>query len=223
MLPLENAVDHLKRAASAADAMLGREDSLPPATQARINASLANIDQLLLDPQGLPGRPWFQNLVYAPGTLTGYGAKTLPGVREAIEQRRLDDARAYVVRTAKVIEDYADRLDAAAAMAKSRHDRHDHSAASIELAAAVLILAAGIWFYRRRDPPPKGGQLRQPGRGDPVRGRRDHGHPRAWRPRLSPEPRRSSTTDEGPARALKPAILLVRLRKHKAPSRDAAG
>jgi N-acetylated-alpha-linked acidic dipeptidase len=119
MLPLENAVDHLKRAASAADAMLGREDTLPPATQARINASLAQIDQLLLDPQGLPGRPWFQNLVYAPGTLTGYGAKTLPGVREAIEQRRFDDARTYVVRTARVLEDYANRLDAAVAMAKA--------------------------------------------------------------------------------------------------------
>ena len=118
MLPLENAVDHLKRAASAADAMLGREDSLPASTQAQINASLASIDQLLLDPAGLPGRPWFKNLVYAPGTLTGYGAKTLPGVREAIEQRRFDDARTYVVRTAKVLEDYANRLDAAAAMAK---------------------------------------------------------------------------------------------------------
>jgi len=119
MLPLENAVDHLKRAASAADAMLGREDALPPATQARINADLAQIDQLLLDPQGLPGRPWFKNLVYAPGTLTGYGAKTLPGVREAIEQRRWDDARTYVVRTARVLEDYANRLDQVTAMAKT--------------------------------------------------------------------------------------------------------
>ena len=118
MLPLENAVDHLKRAASAADAMLGREDSLPAATQGRVNAGLANIDQLLLDPAGLPGRPWFKNLVYAPGTLTGYGAKTLPGVREAIEQRRFDDARTYVVRTAKVLEDYAARLDSVTAMAR---------------------------------------------------------------------------------------------------------
>jgi len=118
MLPLENAVDHLKRAAAAADAMLGREDSLPAATQARVNAGLANIDQLLLDPAGLPGRPWFKNLVYAPGTLTGYGAKTLPGVREGIEQRRFDDARAYVVRTAKVLEDYAGRLYAVTAMAR---------------------------------------------------------------------------------------------------------
>jgi len=119
MLPLENAVDHLKRSASATDAMLGREENLPPATQARINAGLAQIDQLLLDPQGLAGRPWFQNLVYAPGTLTGYGAKTLPGVREAIEQRRWDDARTYVVRTAKVLEDYANRLDEVTAMAKT--------------------------------------------------------------------------------------------------------
>jgi len=119
MLPLDNAADHLKRAASAADAMLGRADALPPATRARIDASLAQIAQLLLDPAGLPGRPWFKNLVYAPGTLTGYGAKTLPGVREAIEQRRFDDARTYVVRTAKVLEDYANRLDAAVAMAKA--------------------------------------------------------------------------------------------------------
>lgn len=119
MLVLENAADHLKRAASAADAMLGREENLPAATQARINASLATIDQLLLDPAGLPGRPWFKNLVYAPGTLTGYGAKTLPGVREAIEQRRWDDARTYVVRTAKVLEDYANRLDAVTAMGRT--------------------------------------------------------------------------------------------------------
>ena len=119
MLPLENAVDHLKHSASAADAMLGREDSLPTATQARINAMLGNIDQLLLDPQGLPGRPWFQNLVYAPGTLTGYGAKTLPGVREAIEQRRFDDARTYVVRTAAVLDAYASRLDSAVDLARA--------------------------------------------------------------------------------------------------------
>jgi N-acetylated-alpha-linked acidic dipeptidase len=119
MLALENAVDHLKRSAAAADSVLGRESDLTPATQARINASLADIDQLLVDPQGLPGRPWYKNLIYAPGTLTGYGAKTLPGVREAIEQRRWDDARAYVSRTAAVIENYARRLDQVAAMGGS--------------------------------------------------------------------------------------------------------
>jgi N-acetylated-alpha-linked acidic dipeptidase len=119
MLPLQNAVDHLKRAAGDADGMLVGEDKLPPATQARINAALANVDQLLIDPQGLPGRPWYKNLIYAPGTLTGYGAKTLPGVREAIEQRRFDDVRIYVGRTAAVIEAYANRLDEVAAMGRA--------------------------------------------------------------------------------------------------------
>ena len=117
MLPLMDASDHLTRAAAAADGMLAREDKLAPATQARINGALLNIDELLLDPQGLPGRPWYKNLISAPGMLTGYGAKTLPGVREAIEQRRWDDARTYVGRTAAVIEAYADRLDQAVAMA----------------------------------------------------------------------------------------------------------
>ena len=117
MLPLQNASDHLTRAAAAADSMLAREDQLPAATQARINAALLDIDQLLLDPQGLPGRSWYKNLITAPGMLTGYGAKTLPGVREAIEQRRWDDARTYVGRTAAVIEAYAKRLDEVVAMA----------------------------------------------------------------------------------------------------------
>ena len=117
MLPLQNASDHLTRAAAAADSMLAGESKLPPATQARINGALNNIDQLLLDPQGLPGRGWYKNLISAPGMLTGYGAKTLPGVREAIEQRRWDDARTYVGRTAAVIEAYANRLDQAVGIA----------------------------------------------------------------------------------------------------------
>ena len=119
MLALQNASDHLTRAAAAADGVLAHEDELAPATQARINAGLLHIDQLLLDPQGLPGRPWYKNLITAPGTLTGYGAKTLPGVREAIEQRRWDDARAYVQRTAAVIEAYASRLDQVADMGRT--------------------------------------------------------------------------------------------------------
>ncbi|MBN8841441.1 MAG: folate hydrolase, partial [Sphingomonadales bacterium] len=72
-----------------------------------------DIDQLLLDERGLPLRPWYKNLVYAPGLFTGYGAKTLPGVREAIEERRFPDAELYVERTATALRAYADRLDQA--------------------------------------------------------------------------------------------------------------
>ena len=117
MLALEDAADRLTRSARRADAALARRSALPAATQARIDAGLRDIDQLLLDPAGLPGRPWFRNMIYAPGTLTGYGAKTLPGVREAIEQRRFSDANAYVARTAAVLDAYAARLDAIALLA----------------------------------------------------------------------------------------------------------
>lgn len=118
LLALEDAADRLTRSARAADAMLDRLSALPADRRAKVLGLLRDIDQTLLDPAGLPGRPWYKNLVYAPGTLTGYGAKTLPGVREGIEQRRFDDAAAYVARTAAVLQAYAARLDAAVAAAK---------------------------------------------------------------------------------------------------------
>jgi N-acetylated-alpha-linked acidic dipeptidase len=116
-MPLELASDRLSRSAKAADAMLAHFDTLPAALQARIDAQLHDIDQTLIDPAGLPFRPWYRNLIYAPGRFTGYGAKTLPGVREAIEERRDADAVAYVARTATVLNAYADRLDKAVAVA----------------------------------------------------------------------------------------------------------
>ncbi|WP_404713428.1 transferrin receptor-like dimerization domain-containing protein [Sphingomonas sp. MMS24-J13] len=119
--PLEDAVDHLKRAAAGFDkAYADRGAALDPTRRATLNALLRDIDQLLLDERGLPGRPWFKNMIYAPGRFTGYGAKTLPGVREAIEERRFDDANTYAVRTAKAIDAYADRLEKAKAAVESR-------------------------------------------------------------------------------------------------------
>ncbi len=79
---------------------------------------LRDIDALLLSDRGLPTRPWFRNLIYAPGKFTGYGAKTLPGVREAIEERRFADARAFIGLTATALTAYAARLDAATALLK---------------------------------------------------------------------------------------------------------
>ncbi len=74
------------------------------------------LDQVLLRPEGLPGRPWYMNMVYAPGRFTGYGAKTLPGVREAIEERRFDDAQKYVGVTSEALGAYAGELDKATAI-----------------------------------------------------------------------------------------------------------
>ena len=114
---LDNGVARLSASAKAFDAAYAAKGAtLAPAARVRLNATLRDIDQLLLDPKGLPGRPWYQNLVYAPGRFTGYGAKTLPGVREAIEERRFADAEEYAGRTGAVLTNYAARLDAATAM-----------------------------------------------------------------------------------------------------------
>jgi hypothetical protein len=76
-------------------------------------ALMLTIDQTLAPEVGLPGRPWYKNLVYAPGRLTGYGAKTLPGVREAIEERRWSEANRYIRLTADALDAYSARLDQA--------------------------------------------------------------------------------------------------------------
>ncbi len=64
-------------------------------------------------PRGLPWRDWFRHFVYAPGVLTGYGVKTLPAVREAIEGGRWAEASQYSAITARVLSGYCDQLDAA--------------------------------------------------------------------------------------------------------------
>lgn len=115
--PMETAVARLKASAGAYDAAYRKADpGLPVQKRAQLNMLLRDIDQLLLDPRGLPGRPWFMNLVYAPGLLTGYGVKTLPGLREAIEENRFQDIAIYMNRTASVLNSYSDRLDRATAL-----------------------------------------------------------------------------------------------------------
>jgi len=116
--PLDGAVTKLKASAAAYDAALATAGDLPPATRAKLDGVLIGVEHALTDPRGLPGRPWYQHLIYAPGMLTGYGAKTLPGVREAIEGRRWDEARDFIGRTASVIDATAARIDAATALVK---------------------------------------------------------------------------------------------------------
>ena len=118
---LEDSVDRLKASAAGYDAAYAdRSSSLTPAQRARLNAMLRDIDQLLMNPAGLPFRPWFQNMVYAPGRFTGYGAKTLPGVREAVEERRFADAIAFAKTIAAALDAYSDRLDAAKALVEGK-------------------------------------------------------------------------------------------------------
>ena len=110
---LDNAAAHLTQSAQAYDAALAHAGNLPPDRLARLQGLMLTIDQTLAPDIGLPGRAWYKNLVTAPGRFTGYSAKTLPGVREAIEERRWADANRYAQLTATALTAYADRLDAA--------------------------------------------------------------------------------------------------------------
>jgi N-acetylated-alpha-linked acidic dipeptidase len=113
-VPLENAVQRLKIAAKAYDSALADKGAgLPAEKRARLVTMMQSIDETLSPNVGLPGRPWYKNLVYAPGRLTGYGAKTLPGVREAIEDRRWGDADRYAKLTAGALDAYSARLESA--------------------------------------------------------------------------------------------------------------
>jgi N-acetylated-alpha-linked acidic dipeptidase len=114
---LDKASERLNASAKAYDeAFAAKGARLSPATQAKLSDLLRSLDQTLLSEDGLPRRPWYKNMVWAPGVLTGYGAKTLPAVREAIEGRRWDEAQRYIGVTAGVIEAYAARLDQARAL-----------------------------------------------------------------------------------------------------------
>ena len=113
--PLDNALLRLKNSARACDeacARATRSDSkLSDAQRTRLNGLLQGLEQTLIHPQGLPGREWYRHMIYAPGLHTGYGVKTLPGVREAIEQRQWPQVDQYMTLIAAVLNSYSDRLD----------------------------------------------------------------------------------------------------------------
>ena len=117
--PLENANDALMRSAQhyqkAYDKAMGAS-ALGPSMLDSVNGMLLECERKLTSEQGLPGRPWFKHLIYAPGQYTGYGVKTMPGIREAIEQNRWKEADEQMLRVAAVLQDEASLIDAAAAL-----------------------------------------------------------------------------------------------------------
>ena len=114
--PLENAADELDNAAAKFEEAYA---ALPSGTAsaaalAPVNALLRQSDQALLLPDGLPKRPWYQHSLYAPGLYTGYGVKTMPGVREAIEQREWTRADEQVLKLADALKRESDLIARAA-------------------------------------------------------------------------------------------------------------
>jgi N-acetylated-alpha-linked acidic dipeptidase len=116
--PIENAVARVKSSAKAYDAALAAKGAtLSAAKKSKLVELAGRTEQALLMEPGLPGgRGWYKNMIYAPGRLTGYGAKTLPGVREAIEDERWTDVDTYATMIGKALTGYADRLDEGVAL-----------------------------------------------------------------------------------------------------------
>jgi N-acetylated-alpha-linked acidic dipeptidase len=117
---LDNAIERLQSSAGAFDKEYKRlaadEGVHSGEERARLNAAVAGLEQALTDPRGLPGRDWYRHMIYAPGLHTGYGVKTLPGIREAIEDRRWDEANHYIGVVAHALNAYSARLDRAIAV-----------------------------------------------------------------------------------------------------------
>jgi len=113
--PLDNATDALARASAEYRKALERATAdggaaIAKASLAAVNQALMESEHKLTLEQGLPGRPWFKHFVDAPGQYTGYEAKTLPVVREAIEQKQWKEAEAGIVVTAQVLETEASHI-----------------------------------------------------------------------------------------------------------------
>ncbi|MFH0991617.1 MAG: transferrin receptor-like dimerization domain-containing protein [bacterium] len=112
--PLENSIDALARSVEQLEKRLSRNDHLSVEKIRTINRKLLQAERVLTHPDGLIGRPWFKHMIYAPGFYTGYGVKTLPGIREAIEQKRWSEAEQEISRVALVLNNEAGLINSIA-------------------------------------------------------------------------------------------------------------
>jgi N-acetylated-alpha-linked acidic dipeptidase len=111
--PLENGAAALAKSADRYEKALAKS-TLAGRDLASLNARLIQMERGLTDPVGLPRRPWFRHQLYAPGFYTGYDVKTIPGVREAIEQKQWAEAETEIARVGRVLQNEAKMIEAAA-------------------------------------------------------------------------------------------------------------
>ncbi len=119
---LDNANEALSRAAARLEranvAALGR--GVDRATASTVNAMLKDAERTLTSDEGLPRRPWYRHLLYAPGYYTGYGVKTMPAAREAIEQKQWAEAEREIGRVASALLRAAQHLDSVSELLEKR-------------------------------------------------------------------------------------------------------
>ncbi|HEY9516272.1 MAG TPA: transferrin receptor-like dimerization domain-containing protein [Gemmatimonadaceae bacterium] len=117
--PLQNGADALTRSAERYSRALEKahqrgDTALSRASLDAVNALLIGSERRLTDDRGLPRRPWYRHQLYAPGFYTGYGVKTMPAVREAIEQWEFTMADSAIVRLGGTLRAEAALIDSAA-------------------------------------------------------------------------------------------------------------
>lgn len=110
--PLENSLNALRMATDSLH-QLYSEKIADNKTSEAFNKLLYNAEQHLLSEKGLPMRPWYKHTIYAPGYYTGYGVKTMPGIREAIEENKWDEAQKQINIAANVLDGFAEYLKSA--------------------------------------------------------------------------------------------------------------
>jgi len=120
--PLENGIARVRAAVTAYDRAREARGGAPldAAAAGELNAILRGAERALTREEGLPGRPWYRHQIYAPGRYTGYGVKTLPAVREAIELRNWREAEEQSVVAGRTLEGFAAHLDRATAVIRGR-------------------------------------------------------------------------------------------------------
>ena len=118
--PMQNALEALTHSSERYQKALAKKQGSLTDGQADwlrgLNAQLIASERKLTSDDGLPRRSWYKHLLYAPGVYTGYGVKTVPGVREGIELKKYSEADAEIARVAKALQDEAQLVDAAAQM-----------------------------------------------------------------------------------------------------------
>ena len=114
--PLLKGVEALKLSADKYETVFAdasRDSGAALAKANAVNRVLIQSERSLMDSQGLPGRSWYRHRLYAPGLYTGYGAKTLPGIREGIEQGKWPEAGAEIEIAGRVLAAAAALIDSA--------------------------------------------------------------------------------------------------------------
>ena len=110
---LDNALVQLKTSSEEIQKYIGNATKLPLDKQKQLNEILYKAERFLIQKNGLPRRPWYKHEIYAPGFYTGYGVKTLPGIREAIEQRNWKEAQENINIVAQSIQNYTSQVQSA--------------------------------------------------------------------------------------------------------------